>query len=128
MERNKRIQFWGRSKSDDRLLNQVLDGRKTATACPSFESNIPVGDYDDGGYVVGDFVDVYDLRENLKCQIEITEVYETTLNSISEKLWKEECNSSAEEFKKDHIYCWSEHNPDDRFEFTAWHFRLIKIY
>ena len=128
MKRNKRIQFWGRDENDDQLLDQVLEGKKTATATPSFEYSVPLGEFDDGGYVIGDLVEVYDLRCNLRCQIRITEEYETKLSHIPEKLWQGECNESAEEFKKDHIYCWSEHCPDDDFEFIVNHFELVKCY
>jgi uncharacterized protein YhfF len=66
MNRRKRTQFWGRDENDDRLILQILDGTKTATACPAIEYFEPDGEFEDGGYEVGDIVEVYDLRTRLK--------------------------------------------------------------
>jgi hypothetical protein len=54
----KRMQFWGRDADDDDLLLQALDGSKTATADLARDWLIPNGEFDDGGYIVGDLVEV----------------------------------------------------------------------
>ena len=126
MNRLRRTQFWGRDEDDDRLILQILAGKKTATACPANEYFESEGDYEDGGYEVGDVVEVYDLKENLRCLIRITEYYTTTFGAIPEKLWRGEGNSCEEEFRKDHIFCWPEHEIDDDFQIAVNHFELIE--
>lgn len=126
MNRLKRIQFWGEDENDDRLVLQVLNGTKTATADPVSNYDKSYGDFDDGSYEEGDIVEVYDLKRNLRCKIRICEIYTTRFGSIPEKLWKGEGNISAEEFRKDHMYCWSEYDIDDDFEIVAIHFELVK--
>ena len=122
------MQFWGRNKDDDTLVVQVEQGLKTATVCKADEYELSEGDYDDGGWKAGDLVEVYDLRENLRCLIEITEVYRVTWSNIPEKLWKGECNVNENEFKDDHISCWPEYSIDDHFEMVATHFKIIENY
>lgn len=126
MARLKRTQFWGEDENDDRLIRQILAGKKTATACPASIYFEPDGEYEDGGFEVGDLVEVYDLKGNLRCIIRITEYYNTDFGSIPEKLWRGECNSSAEEFQKDHIYCWPEYNVTSEFKIAVNHFELIE--
>ncbi|MEM1107174.1 MAG: ASCH domain-containing protein [Planctomycetota bacterium] len=128
MNRLKRTQFWGVDENDERLLNQVLAGHKTATACPACEYHIAEGDYEDGGYELGDLVEVYDLKERKRCTVRITEVYKTTFGDFPDKLWQGECNANAEEFRKDHIYCWPEYEINDDFEMMINHFELVEIF
>lgn len=98
MDRLKRTQFWGEDENDDRLIKQIIAGRKTATVCPSEIYDLPDGEYEDGGFVVDDVVEVYDLKNKFRCIIRITEVYETSFGKIPERLWIGECNTSVEEF------------------------------
>jgi len=127
MERLKRTQFWGENEDDDRLIIQIIEGKKTATACPAEIYHMPDGDYEDGGYEIGDVVEVYDLRQRLRCIIRITECYNTTFSNIPEKLWKGECNTSEEEFRNDHLNCWQEFEIDEGFEITVNHFELVRV-
>ncbi|WP_395749393.1 ASCH domain-containing protein [Prosthecobacter sp.] len=127
MHRLKRTQFWGRDQDDDRLLHQVFDGHKTATADLAKNWHIPIGDYDDGGYVAGDIVEVYDRRGTLRCHIRITEVYQTPFGSIPEKLWRGEACTSAEDFRRDHESCWSDEKPTDETPIIGCHFELISV-
>ena len=127
MNRLKRTQFWGKDEFDDSLILQIIRGEKTATACPSHLYYVPDGPCDDGGYETGDVVEVYDLKEKLRCIIEITEVYTTPFNNIPEKLWAGECNKSAEEFRREHRECWKEFEVTEDFEMTINHFKLLKI-
>lgn len=127
MSRMKRTQFWGIDENDDRLVQHIIEGRKTATACPATEYNLSAGDFDDGGYEVGDIVEVYDLKKKFRCTIKITEVYSTKFGNIPDKLWIGECNSSADEFREDHRSCWSKYEIDDDFEMMINHFELVEI-
>lgn len=127
MQRSKRIQFWGRDVDDDQLLKQALDGTKTATAGLARDWHVPSGDYDDGGYVAGDIVEVYDLHGCLRCLIRITEVYETTFGCIPEKLWRGEGCISAEDFQRGHRACWSDDTLTDETRIIGCHFELVKI-
>ncbi|THB79363.1 MAG: ASCH domain-containing protein [Desulfobulbaceae bacterium] len=104
MIRLKRTQFWGEDDDDDRLILQVLAGEKTATAGPTVDYDTPYGPYDDGGYEAGDLVEVCDLKKRLRCIINITECYHTSIGQIPEKLWRGEGNRSAAEFKENHRY------------------------
>ena len=65
MKRLKRTQFWGENDDDDRLILQIIEGKKTATACPKEEYFLSDGEFEDGGFVVGDLVEVYDLKSRL---------------------------------------------------------------
>ncbi|MBX2849434.1 MAG: ASCH domain-containing protein [Acidiferrobacterales bacterium] len=123
----KRIQFWGEDKNDDRLVRQIIKGHKTATACPAKTYHEHSGDYDDGGYVLGDLVEVYDLRARLRCIIQITDYYVTPFGEIPEKLWRGEANASAEEFRQEHIKCWPDFDLTDDFLIAVNHFKLIKV-
>jgi len=126
MNRLKRTQFWGVDENDDRLIKQIIAGRKTATACPAAEYFLPDGAYEDGGFGVGDRVEVYDLKKQLRCVIKITEVYTATFASIPEKLWRGEGNKSADEFRQDHRSCWSHLTLTADFEMIINHFGLVK--
>lgn len=126
MKRLKRTQFWRRDEDDDRLILQILDGTKTATACPACEYFEPDGEFEDGGFEVGDVVEVYDLRGRFRCLIKITEYYTTEFGSIPEKLWRGEGNTSEEEFREDHIFFWPEHEVTDDFQIAVNHFELVE--
>jgi uncharacterized protein YhfF len=123
----KRVQFWGCDADDDHLLLQVLNGTKTATAGLARDWHVPDGDYDDGGYVAGDIVKVYDRRGRLRCHIRITEVYETTFGCIPERLWRGEVCTSAEDFRHGHRACWSDETLTDDTRIIGCHFELVKI-
>lgn len=126
MARLKRTQFWGADENDDRLVRQILAGVKTATACPADEYHLPDGDYEDGGFEVGDLVEVYDLKKQLRCIIRITEVYSTKFGSIPEKLWRGEGGGSADQFRRNHRACWPHLIIDDDFEMIINHFELME--
>jgi uncharacterized protein YhfF len=127
MQRLKRAQFSGRDAAADHLLLQVLNGTKTATASLARYWHSPSGDYDDGGYVAGDTVEVYDQHGRLRCQIRITEVYETTFGCIPERLWRGELCTSAEDFRREHRVCWSDETLTDDTRIIGCHFELVKI-
>jgi len=125
MPRLKRAQFWGRDIDDDRLLRQVLDGTKTASADLARNWHAPAGEYDEGGYLVGSIVEVYDQHQRLRCHIRVLEVYETTFASIPEKLWRGEAHASAEDFRREHRQCWNQDALTDETRIVAFHFELV---
>jgi uncharacterized protein YhfF len=69
----KRTKFWGADENDDRLIRQIVAGKKTATACPSEVYHLPDGEFEDGGFEAGDLVEVYDLKNTLRCIIRMSQ-------------------------------------------------------
>lgn len=127
MNRLKRIQFWGRTPDDDHLVREITDGLKTATVCKLDEYDQPDGPHDDGGWEVGELTEVYDLRGNLRCTVEITAVYPVRFGDVPEDLWRGENCRSAEHFREEHRACWPDHDLTDDFEMMATHFRLVEV-
>jgi uncharacterized protein YhfF len=126
MARLKRMQFWGSSPDDDSLVQEVLDGTKTATVCKADEYHLPEGEYDDGDWWPGDLVEVYDLKGRRRCTIRITDVYKVPFGDIPERLWRAEVCRSAEHFREAHRTCWPEYDLTDHFEMMATHFELVE--
>ena len=127
MKRRKRIQFWGEDENDDSLVRDIIRREKTATVCKADEYNLPDGEYDDGGFQVGELVEVYDLKQRLRCIVRITEVYNVQFGNIPEKLWRGEACSNAEHFRKAHRHCWPDYDLTPDFEMTANHFELVEV-
>ena len=127
MNRLKRMQFWGENENDDSLVMEIIEGKKTATVCRADEYNEPEGEYDDGGWEIGDLVDVYDLQKQLRCRIRITEVYPVLFGKIPEKLWREEVCRSAKHFQDAHRACWPNYKLDDDSKLMAAHFVLEEV-
>ncbi len=127
MNRLRRTQFWGENDDDDSLVVEILQGLKTATACKAATYNEAEGEYDDGGGEVGELVDVYDLKERLRCRIRITEVYPFLFGNIPEKLWRGEVCRDAQHFQDAHRHCWPEYDLKDDFELMATHFELVDV-
>jgi uncharacterized protein YhfF len=126
MDRLKRIQFWGENENDDSLVVEIIEGKKTATVSRADEFYQSDGEFDDGGLEVGDLVDVYDLQQQLRCRIRITEVYPVRFGDIPEQLWKGEACRSAEHFQQAHRNCWPDSDLNDDFELMATHFELVE--
>ncbi|MBD3160734.1 MAG: ASCH domain-containing protein [Candidatus Eisenbacteria bacterium] len=127
MERLKRIQFYGRTPDDDHLVREILAGLKTATVSRTFEYDHADGEFDDGGWEVGDLVEVYDLRQRLRATIRITEVYPVRFGAIPERLWRAEVCRSAEHFRQAHRECWPDTDLTDDYPLVAMHFELVSI-
>jgi len=126
IQRRKRMQFWGENENDDHLVVDILNGEKTATVCKADEYDLPDGEYDDGGWQVGELADVYDLKGVKRCVIRITEVYQVSFGDIPEKLWRGEACRSVEHFQEAHRHCWPEYNLTPDFQLMATHFELVK--
>ena len=124
--RRKRTQFWGMDPEDDRLIHEILGGRKTATVCKADEYFTAMGEFDDGNMAVGDLIDVHDLRGRWRAMIRVTDVYPVKFGAIPEKLWRGEVCTSAEDFRDVHRRCWPQYQLTDDFELMATHFELVK--
>ncbi len=125
MNRRKRTQFWGANEDDDSLVFEILSGHKTATVCKADEYYTATSEFDDGCMLVGDLIDVYDLKGKARCVISVTDVYPVRFGDIPEKLWRGECCVSAEHFREVHRKCWPQYSLTDDFEMIATHFRLV---
>lgn len=113
---NLRIQF-----VSDTLVDQIVGGRKTASVIPLGEVDIAEDKYNDA-LVVGRHYDVYDSRLERRATIRIVAMELCRWNSIPERLWRGEVNTSAEEFRSDHEEYFGD--PGDDFEFVAYYFEL----
>lgn len=116
--KNKRIRF-----ESDRLVQQIIDGRKTASADNLKDIERDVDDYN-SALVIGHYYDVYDSRLVNRTTIRITGLELCRWDSIPERLWRGETNSSAEEFRQDHHEFFN--HPADDFEFAAFYFEIAK--
>ncbi|HOP06072.1 MAG TPA: ASCH domain-containing protein [candidate division Zixibacteria bacterium] len=105
----------------DRLVDQIIEGRKTASVCPLGEVDLKEGDYDDA-LVVGDYYDVYDSERRPRCTIRIIGMELCRWDNIPERLYRGETNSTADEFREDHREFFGEVSDD--FEFVAYYFEL----
>jgi uncharacterized protein YhfF len=117
-EKRKRIQF-----VSDRLVEQIIQGRKTASVAGLGEVDKDQGEYDNA-LVVGEYYDVYDSALVCRCTIRIVGMELCQWNKIPERLWRGETNANAEEFREDHRDYFD--NPADDFEFVAYYFELVK--
>jgi uncharacterized protein YhfF len=127
MNRRKRLTFWGANENDDSLPRAVIAGRKTVTADTVEAYYQPYSEYGDGSYAPGDVIEVYDLKQNLRCIIRATKVYTIKFGNIPEEVWSGETFSSAEEFRQVHIRCLPHLDLHDDFEFVTLHFELMEV-
>lgn len=127
MNRRKRLTFWGADENDDSLPRSVIEGRKTVTADTVEDYYKPYGEYGDGSYAVGDLIEVYDLKQILRCLIRATKVYTIKFGHIPEEVWRGETFSSEQEFKDCHIRCMPQYELHDNFELVTLHFELVEV-
>ena len=114
--KNLRIQF-----VSDALVQQIVDGRKTASVVALDEVDVKEDEYNDA-LVVGRCYDVYDSELERRATIRIVAMELCRWDSIPERLWRGETNSSADEFRSDHEEYFG--NTGDGFEFVAYYFEL----
>ncbi len=127
MNRRKRLTFWGADENDDTLVRTVIEGRKTVTADTVENYYKPYSEYGDGGYAVGDMIEVYDGKKNLRCIIKATKVYNIKFGAIPEEVWRGETFDSAKAFRDCHIACMPAHEFHNDFELVTLHFELIDV-
>ena len=113
---SRRIQF-----VSDALVEQIVDGRKTASVAALDEVDVAEDEYNDA-LVVGQLYDVYDSGLVQRATIRITTMELCRWDSIPERLWRGEGNISANEFREDHVDYFGD--PGDDFEFVAYYFEL----
>jgi uncharacterized protein YhfF len=116
-EERKRIQF-----VSDHLVDQIIEGRKTASVVRLGEVDMQEGEYDHP-LVVGEYYDVYDSTLVARCTIRIVAMELCRWNQIPERLWRGETNKNADEFREDHLDYFD--NPQTDFEFVAYYFELV---
>ena len=107
----------------DALVQQVVDGRKTASVVRLGEVDVADGDYDDP-LVVGEIYDVYDSHLVARAIIRIVGMELCRWEHIPERLWRGETNTSVYEFRQDHLDYFENPGPD--FEFVAYYFERVK--
>ncbi len=127
MGTRKRLTFWGADEDDDSLPLSVIAGRKTVTADTVEDYYKPYGEYGDGSYAPGDIIEVYDLKQRLRCIVRATKVYVIRFGDIPEEVWRGETFSSAEEFRDCHVRCLPHLDLHDDFEFVTLHFELLEV-
>ena len=115
--KKRRIQF-----DFDSLVEQIMEGKKTASVVRLGEVDISDGEYDDA-LVVGEYYDVYDSQLSRRATIRITGMELCRWDSIPERLWRGETNRNADEFRTDHLYYFDDISPD--LEFVAFYFELV---
>jgi len=115
-EKNLKIQFVA-----DQLVDQIIEGRKTASVALLGEIDVPEDEYNDA-LVVGRHYDVYDSALKPRATIRITAMELCRWDDIPERLWRGETNDNAQEFRVDHADYFD--NPSEDFEFVAYYFEL----
>jgi len=113
---NLRIQF-----VSDALVQQIVEGRKTASVVVLGEVDLAEDEYNDA-LVVGRYYDAYDSNLERRGTIRIVAMELCRWDSIPERLWLGETNSSADEFRSDHEEYFGD--PSDDFEFIAYYFEV----
>ena len=99
----------GDDGAGERLIQQILRGEKTATACPKifYEPK----DRDALDTSVGRILTVVDKHDRPRCAIRQLAVFETTYGSPDPRLVAGEVCADAAEFQRGHARVW-----DDLFE------------
>ena len=114
--KNLRIQF-----VSDALVQQIVEGRKTTSVVALDEVNVAEDEYNDA-LVVGQYYDVYDSKLERRATIRIVAMELCRWDSVPERLWRGETNSSADEFRSDHEEYFG--SPGDDLEFVAYYFEV----
>ena len=126
--RLKRLTFWGADDNDDTLVRSVVAGHKTVTADTVEDYHKPYGPFGDGSYAAGDLIEVYDLRQRLRCTIRATKVYNIRFGDIPQEVWRGETFDSADQFRQVHIDALPHLDLHDGFEFVTLHFALVDVF
>lgn len=113
----KRIQF-----VSDRLVEQILEGRKTASVAELGTLELAEDEYN-SALVCGEIYDVYDSHLARRCAIRVVAMEVCRWDTIPERLWRGETNLCADEFRADHVDYFGD--PKDDFEFVAYYFERV---
>jgi uncharacterized protein YhfF len=106
----------------DRLVQQIVEGRKTASVMPLDEVDVKEDEYNDA-LVIGRCYDVYDSKLERRVTIRVTAMEVCRWDAIPERLWRGETNLSADEFRSDHVDFFG--GLGDDFEFVACYFEVV---
>ena len=106
----------------DRLIDQILRGEKTASACTIEDASF-AQEYD-SPLVIGQTYVVYDSQRLPRCKILLTDLEVCRWDAIPQRLWEGETEASADEFRRDHQEYFN--HPEDLFEFMAFYFQLVR--
>ncbi|TYS07570.1 ASCH domain-containing protein [Bacillus subtilis] len=91
----------------EQLIQQILAGEKTATCAP--KSLYSKDELSEVYQTAGQLVTVYDKHDNPRCNIKVTDVFETTFGAPDMRLVKGEGNGDRiEKFQEDHRMAWAE--------------------
>jgi uncharacterized protein YhfF len=122
------------NEGDNDILAEVFDLNKCRAFVGTSPSRYtvaeyykPYGEYGDGSYAPGDIIEVYDLKQRLRCIIKATKVYTVEFGNVPEEVWRGEAFSSAEEFRECHIRCLPHLDLHDHFELVTLHFELVEV-
>ncbi|MFP7231735.1 ASCH domain-containing protein [Bacillus subtilis] len=91
----------------EQLIQQIIAGEKTATCAPKilYSKDELMAVYQ----TAGQLVTVYDKHDNPRCNIKVTDVFETTFGAPDMRLVKGEGNGDRiDEFQEDHRIAWAE--------------------
>ncbi|WP_426194847.1 ASCH domain-containing protein [Massilia sp. DWR3-1-1] len=127
LARKKRLTFWGAHDDDDSLPLDVIAGRKSVTADTVEAYYQPYGPFGDGSYAPGELIEVYDLRQRLRCIIRATKVYTIKCGAIPEEVWRGEGFDSAAAFLQCHREALTPLELHDEFELVTLHFALVDV-
>ncbi len=106
----------------NRLVDQIVDGRKTASVVRLGE----VDEHEDEhnhALVVGDYYGVYDSACLRRCTIRVVAMELCRWDAIPERLWRGETNDDARGFRDDHEDYFD--HPSNDYEFVAYYFELV---
>ena len=99
----------------DWLLQQVLDGRKTASVLRPGEDNWGT-DPRDGVVRVGGVYAGCDTRGTPRCRLRVTAIRELRWGDpIPAELWRAEACADEAEFRREHVAWFANPGPDYRF-------------
>ncbi|WP_039073457.1 MULTISPECIES: ASCH domain-containing protein [Bacillus] len=91
----------------EQLIQQILAGEKTATCAP--KSLYSKDELSEVYLTAGQLVTVCDKDGNPRCNIKVTDVFETTFGAPDMRVVKGEGNEDRiEEFQEDHLMAWAE--------------------
>ena len=113
----KRTQF-----VSDRLVEQIIDGRKTASVAELGTLELAEDEYN-SALVCGEVYDVYDSHLVPRCAIRVMAMEVCRWDTIPERLWRGETNENVDEYRADHVDYFG--NPKDDFEFVAYYFERV---
>ncbi len=97
------------------LLDQVLDGRKTASVLRPGETNYGMAP-DDGAVRLGGVYEARDPDGRPRCVIRVVAIEELRWGDpIPEALWRAEACANETEFRRDHVEWFGDPGPEYRF-------------